>query len=157
MKTSELVKELEQYGEISQSTTYLAVYNDRQETVCLVGLKYMFKIATDYMGFERLSPLEQVALFNTLYAYAITSLDRREDEPKFKVKIFPGSDLNVTDWFLGEGNGESLRTSVNALVFTPSSYQEYCDAHPDWLAFLPDYSAENTDSFIPVEGGELDD
>lgn len=157
MKTSELVKELKQYGEITQSATYLAVYNDRQETVCVVGLKYMFKITTDYLGFEHLSPLEQVALFNTLYAYAITSFDQRKDEPKFKVKIFPGDLRDDTDWFLSNDTCAGIDTGDEAKVFTPSSYQEYCDAHPDWLAFLPDYSSENTDSFIPVEDGELDE
>jgi hypothetical protein len=161
MKDKEFVKKIKALGYKIQKTTPSGVYfqiTDMDGSVLLwVAREATFSINNQDVSFGELSFDEQSNLMKVALKYIATPIDDRKEEPHFKVKIFPGSDLNVTDWFLGEGKGQSLRTSVNALVFTPDSYQEYCNNHPGWLAFLPDYVAENTDSFIPVESGDPDD
>lgn len=161
MKDKEFVKKIKALGYKIQESTPSDIYFQIMDTDGLglvwAGRKITFSVDNQDSHFDELGFDEQSELMNIVADYVATPLSERKEEPRFKVRIFPAGVENRTDWFLSKGSGESLRAEENALIFTPSSYQEYCDVHPDWLAFLPDYGTENTDSFIPVKSGDPDD
>ncbi|MCH5463219.1 hypothetical protein HC026_11010 [Lactobacillus sp. LC28-10] len=84
--------------------------------------------------------------------YAFTPLAEREDEPKFRVKIFPESEITSASFLNKDG---SLNNGTpDDSVFTCNEYFCFIAEHPRLAPFLHDYDPDNTDVFVPVEEDE---
>ena len=93
---------------------------------------------------------------------AFTPIEEREDEPRFVVAVSPSYYKDESVWYLGSRKasyanetGKSIEwygtEGACAHEFTPKSYAKFLKDYPEWRPFLPDYNADNTNIFVPVE------
>lgn len=159
MKTSELIKELKQFGEVSQNAGYIDVYASNSLRICTISTMAiltmaMFDLCTDFSAFQKLNPQQQVALFNDLYAYASTPLDQRKDESKFRVRLWNNKDGYLNDDVNGLMLDNIYEYGGCKTSFTKSEYEALGETHPEAKPFLPPFN-ESDPRFVKV--GEVDD
>lgn len=89
---------------------------------------------------------DRLALQKLAYKYSRTPLDKRRDEPKFRVRMMYGSNnflnrlkeniggLNAGYLLIGNGTNESYYQTI----FTKSEYENIQRAHPKWLPKFDD-------------------
>lgn len=153
MKTSELIKKLKQYGETRKNEEYLEVWSVDDYKIVTVSLNEMLAFNMCYVEFSSLNQQQQSALFRIICDYATTPLNEREDEPKFRVHIWPGD-----HGYLNKRFGELKLNSKGDVfpfitVFTKAEYESLYKAYPEHIPYLPPFD-ENDPRFEMVEDGD---
>lgn len=113
----------------------------------------------NYQEFDVVIQGKVKRMINSGVELAFTPINKREDEPKFRVAIRPSYYKDMKYYYLdlleaGYANetGKKLEPIADELgkEFTPTSYKDFLEDYPEWRPFLPDYDPDNTDVFIPV-------
>lgn len=161
MKTSELVKELEQYGKVEVDSHWVTLRTNGQGIIAHVDGEQQFNMCTNYAEFNELNAHVKSSLFSLLSRYVMTPVDQRKDEPRFKVRLWHDGDYWLNFSHREDGDyillSDSAPTLHHQTVFTKAQYATLRDSGVEFVSYLPPYDSENTDVFVPVEVGDLDE
>lgn len=165
MKTSEFIKEVKSHGFVirfdEEKYIYISIKTRSDDWFICVGNDFTGDIDIDAAYFknngEHFEKVTKLAV-----DYAFTPVAEREDEPKFVVAVSPSYYKDESVWYLGSRKasyanetGKSIEwygtEGAYAHEFTPKSYAKFLKDYPEWRPFLPDYNADNTNIFVPVE------
>lgn len=137
MKTKELISKINELaGATTISSRGIHIYNLDRETVGWVSVDDFGAVDTSYIELIGMKNKEEVV--NLMFEYALTPLDEREDELKFRVKMLPNDD----DWeiYLNLNKSDNhifIDDSVNGnhkqTIFTKSEYDKLQQKYHDWL------------------------
>lgn len=140
MKTKELISKLNDMPDIESFTrgSGIYIYNLEGKTIGWTFTNEFGLVDTSYIDLIDTKNKEEVV--NLLFEYALTPLDEREDELKFRVKMLPEDD---DDWeiYLNLNKSDNhifIDDSVNGIpdnqtIFTKSEYDNLQQKCPMWL------------------------
>lgn len=154
MKTSEFIKNIRELGfSLKNNHEVIRVYPDNPDWSCWFveignSAKGILTINTDDLDTVN---QEHFKAFKLAVDYAFTPIDKREDEPKFKVRLTPLSNSLDSLWIGARNDDLDVTSWSDAVAFTPTQYHLFPDNHPEWKPFLHDYDPNNTAVFVPVE------
>nr|DAP86728.1 MAG TPA: hypothetical protein [Caudoviricetes sp.] len=138
MKTKEFISKMNEIAdaEIDSSNTVINIDFPAGETVGWVSIDDFGAVDTSGIAFHSMKNKEEVV--KLIFEYALTHLDEREDEPKFRVRMLPGESnwevyLNLgkrsKDLFLDEPD----ETDEVQTIFTKSEYDKLQQKYSEWL------------------------
>lgn len=155
MKTSELVEDLRQFGKVNKMDSYMYLTDSNGDYICEIGTDKMFQFDTRCTAFLRFNLIDQGALFRILYAYAATPLDQREDEPRFKVHLWPGENFYVNRRYSRAVlNDDDDDIDGYQTVFTKSQYEDFRKRCSDLSPYLPPFDKDDPRFEMVKDGDE---
>lgn len=138
MKTKEFISKMNEVAgaEIDESNTVINIDFPAGETVGWVSIHDFGAVDTSGMALNNMKNKEEVV--KLIFEYALTPLDEREDELKFRVRMLPGG-FNW-DTYLNQDK-DSKNVFLNGLaetdnaqtIFTKSEYDKLQQKYHDWL------------------------
>lgn len=147
--------EMEQYYQIERCPDVVFINNLESHTR-LYAISNTLIGSFDETSEARFIPAAQrLALQKLAYKYSRTPLDKRENEPKFRVRMLPNdseSYLNLDEHhreLFIEFRDEAYEVKT---VFTQSEYDELQQEYPEWL---PKFNKD--DPHFEIVEGENDD
>jgi hypothetical protein len=137
MKTKEFISKMNEIaGATTISSKGIHIYNLDRELVGWVDADEFGSVDTSYKSLDDMKNKEEVVKF--LFEYALTPLDEREDELKFRVKMLPRE--NNFDTYLNQDKkGKNIfldlldETDDVQTVFTKSEYEKLQQKYSEWL------------------------
>lgn len=152
MKTKELISNLKQY-EINRingpfNDRYIQVIDNDQNILSEVSSNYCGVLNTEYFAFHQLNPTEYKRLLDLLFSYTLTPIAEREDEVKFRVKLFENVENKYahpnTNYLNYSNNDGSLFldnkvdevtefSGPTQAIFTEKEYAKIQQKYPEWL------------------------
>ena len=135
MKTKEFISKMNELAgaEIDSSNTVINIDFPAGETVGWVSIHDFGAVDTSGIALNNMKNKEEVV--KLIFEYALTPLDEREDELKFRVRMLPNKlgFLNFSkisgDCFVDDGRViPNIQT-----IFTKSEYDKLQQKYHDWL------------------------
>ncbi|MCT2899669.1 hypothetical protein EFM54_11910 [Lentilactobacillus buchneri] len=100
---------------------------------------WIYMISNDMRGlmscYDEALYLDQdkvLALQKLAYKYSRTPLDERENEPKFRVKMFPENNDYFSSYLYSDSDGTVIANNQGA-IFTKPEYDKLQQKYPEWL------------------------
>ena len=138
MKTKDFIIKMNEVASTAVDilNTGINIYNLDGKTVGWVSTDDFGTVDTSYKNLDTMKNKEEVV--KLLFEYALTPLDEREDEPKFRVRILPGK-INC-DAYLNQGkrskeiflSGPNKNNEIQT-IFTKSEYEKLQQKYSEWL------------------------
>ena len=138
MKTKELISKLNGMPNIESFTSIsgIDVYNLEREMIGWVSTDELGVVDTTDKDIGTMKNREQI--IKLLFEYALTPLDEREDELKFRVRMLPGK-FNYGTYLNQDKHNKNIfltglaETDDTQTVFTKSEYNKLQQKYYDWL------------------------
>ena len=157
MKTKELISKIKNRYDYTVSVDgTINIRNAFSGDLLAIVSKEQFGIVnTFYSAFENM--VDSSDLAKILLEYALTPLDKREDEPKFRVRFLPGGSNweiylnqnrdNASIFIDNDENSEYKQT-----IFTKSEYDKLQQKYRDWLPRF-----DKNDPHFEIIGGKINE
>ena len=135
MKTKEFISKMNDMTgvEIDLSNTGISIYNLDRELVGWTSIDEFGSVDTSYKSLDDMDNKNEI--IKLIFEYALTPLDEREDELKFRVRMlinydnFLNQDRRNKDIFLAEPD----ETDNRQTIFTKSEYDKLQQKYSEWL------------------------
>lgn len=134
MKTKEFIDRIKDSYSYTESDNDIAIHNMLDDTLAVVSKVHFGVVDTFYPSFEADSGSSDDTK-KLLLEYALTPLDERGSDLKFKVKIFPGEDAYLKQKREDKGIfiSDDIDNSFFKTVFTKSEYEQLRKKYSQWL------------------------
>ena len=138
MKTKELINKINNIKDINGKIFGDDIYvqDSNEKALCFVTINKFGVICTNFEELDNADNKDEVV--KLIFEYALTPLDEREDELKFRVRMLPGK-INC-DTYLNQGKrskvvflGEPDKTDKTQAIFTKSEYDKLQQKYSEWL------------------------
>ena len=135
MKTKEFISKMNEVAStaIDILNTGINIYNLDGKTVGWVSIDHFGTVYTSYKSLDDMDNKNEIV--KLIFEYALTPLNEREDEPKFRVRMlinfdnFLNQDRRNKDIFLAEPD----ETDNRQTIFTKSEYEKLQQKYSEWL------------------------
>lgn len=140
MKTKEFIDKVnnEYHCSVSVNGTINIRNNFDRDLLATVSEKYFGVVDTSYPAFKSMT--DNSEFIKMLMEYASTPLNKREDEPKFYVRMIPEDSNNDWNVYLNLDKeyscifiDDSCNDGNDQTIFTESEYNELQQRYSDWL------------------------
>ena len=139
MKTKEFISKMNNVEGVQNSVAsrgIIYVYGFDGAELGEVSIDDFGAVDTSDVAFGAMKNKEEFV--KLIFKYALTPLDEREDELKFRVRMLPGK-INC-DTYLNQGKrskvvflGEPDKTDKTQAIFTKSEYDKLQQKYSEWL------------------------
>lgn len=138
MKTKEFISKMNEVAgtKIDSLNTGIKIYNLDGETVGWVSIDYFGAVDTSYKNLDTMKNKNEIV--KLLFDYALTPLDEREDEPKFRIRMMP-KEMDFESYLNQHKRNKGIflssldETDNVQTVFTKSEYNKLQQEYSEWL------------------------
>ena len=134
MKTKEFISKMDDVaGATIVSSRGIHIHNLDRELIGWVSVDDFGAVDTSYEDLGTMKNKEEIV--KLLFEYALTPLDKREDELKFRVRMLPNKlgflcfNKLSGNYFVDSDRG----IDIIQTIFTKSEYNKLQQKYPDWL------------------------
>ena len=153
MKTKEFISKMDDVaGATIVSSRGIHIYNLDRELIGWVSVDDFGAVDTSYEDLGTMKNKEEIV--KLLFEYALTPLDKREDELKFRVRILPNKlgflcfNKLGGNYFVNSDRG----IDIIQTIFTKSEYDKLQQKYRDWLPRF-----DKNDPHFEIIGGKINE
>ena len=153
MKTKEFISKMDDVaGATIVSSRGIHIHNLDRELIGWVSVDDFGAVDTSYEDLGTMKNKEEIV--KLLFEYALTPLDKREDELKFRVRILPNKlgflcfNKLGGNYFVDSDRG----IDIIQTIFTKSEYDKLQQKYHDWL---PKFN--KNDKHFEIIGGKINE